>query len=181
MLIRAIFAFLVLPVVMAGLFPWLISQISASVIFRWTYGGGLLMLGGGCLLVASVVSFYRRGHGTLAPWDPPRRLVERDLYHFCRNPMYVGIVLILFGWALVTGKLWNYVYAAAAPFVFHLRVVWYEERQLERQFGAQWLAYRDAVPRWGWRWPKSDKYRLTSNVDGGIGSTEPPDLPSQAG
>jgi protein-S-isoprenylcysteine O-methyltransferase Ste14 len=148
--VRAILAFMALPAIVAGLAPWLISMIPTQAVFSSRYGAVLLATGSGILL-AAVVSFYRRGRGTLAPWDPPTRLVVQDLYRFNRNPMYVGVVVILIGWAIVTGNPWNYAYAAVIPVVFHLRVVLYEEREMQRLFGQEWDAYRHAVPRWGVR------------------------------
>ena len=62
----------------------------------------MVVVGSG-ILFASVVSFYRRGRGTLAPWDPPKHLVVHDLYRFNRNPMYVGVVIVVLGWALAHG------------------------------------------------------------------------------
>lgn len=148
MMLRAILAFLALPTLAAGVFPWLISRIKAPELLQSFHGVALLVIGGSILLI-SVVSFYRRGRGTLAPWDPPTYLVVQDLYRFNRNPMYVGIAALLVGWALLTGNPWNYAYAAVLPLIFHLRVVLYEEREMERLFGPEWDAYRKAVPRWG--------------------------------
>ena len=152
MIVRAILAFLALPALVGGLFPWLISRIPSPAIFR-SPSGGILFVVGGAILLASVVSFYRRGRGTLAPWDPPKHLVVQDLYRFNRNPMYVGVVLVILGWALITGNPWNYGYALLLPLIFHARVVLYEEKEMERLFGREWEAYRGAVPRWGLRLP----------------------------
>ena len=147
---RAILAFLALSATAAGLVPWGLSYLPAPGIFQSNYGL-LPMLLGATILVASVVSFYRRGLGTLAPWDPPRHLVVRDLYRFNRNPMYVGVVMIVCGWAVVTGSPWNYLYAAIVPVGFHLRVVLYEEKEMGRLFGEEWEQYRRSVTRWGVR------------------------------
>jgi hypothetical protein len=62
--------------------------------------------------------------------------------------MYVGVIMLVFGWASLTGNLWNYVYSAFIPIIFHFRVVLYEEREMERIFGKEWETYRGAVPRW---------------------------------
>lgn len=148
MLMRAIAAFLMLPVMAAGVVPWLVSRITAPELYR-SSAGIVPMQIGVCILLTAVVSFYRRGRGTLAPWDPPKHLVVQDLYRFNRNPMYVGIVAILLGWSLLTGNPWNYAYAVITPLLFHLRVVLYEEKEMERLFGHEWDAYREAVPRWG--------------------------------
>ena len=163
MLLRAISAFLALPLLVAGVLPWLISRITAPVLLRSPYGLVPLLFGG-AILLAAVVSFYRWGRGTLAPWDPPKHLVVRDLYRLNRNPMYVGVVLTVWGWALITGHLWNYAYALLLPVIFHLRVVLYEEKQMERLFGREWEAYRRAVPRWG---VARRPYPITAQAGGG--------------
>jgi protein-S-isoprenylcysteine O-methyltransferase Ste14 len=168
MMLRAVMAFLALPALVAGVFPWLISRIPAPVLFRSFYGTALLAVGSGILLSA-VISFYRRGRGTLAPWDPPKHLVVQDLYRFTRNPMYVGVVALACGWALVTGNPWNYVYAVVVPVIFHLRVVFYEEEQMERLFGREWTAYRQAVPRWGLVWRP-----YTPNVEPDVSASRRP-------
>jgi len=150
MKLRVIKSFLALPALVAGMFPLLISWIPSPKLFQ-SYFGAVLIIVGGSILLASVVSFYRRGQGTLAPWDPPKHLVVQDLYCFNRNPMYVGVVMLVLGWAFLTGNLWNYVYSALIPVIFHLRVVLYEEKVMERLFGEEWATYRMAVPRWGIR------------------------------
>lgn len=149
--LRALFAFLLLPGLMAGVFPALIARIPSHR-FEPTAFGWIPMVLGLSILVAAVVSFYRRGHGTLAPWDPPTRLVVQDLYRFNRNPMYVGIMLMLMGWCGLAGSLWILFYAAGLFLAFHLRIVLYEEREMQRLFPEDWPQYRSHVPRWGWRW-----------------------------
>ena len=150
MILRAILSFLALPTLVAGVFPLLIAWIPSPRVFK-SHFGAMLIIVGGSILLSSVISFYRRGRGTLAPWDPPKHLVVQDLYCFNRNPMYVGVVMLVFGWALLTGNLWNYTYSVFIPIIFHFRVVLYEEREMERLFGKEWETYRNAVPRWGVR------------------------------
>jgi protein-S-isoprenylcysteine O-methyltransferase Ste14 len=147
---RAILSFLALPTIVAGVFPLLISWIPSPDLFK-SYFGVALILVGGSILLSSVVSFYCRGQGTLAPWDPPKHLVVEDFYRFTRNPMYVGVAILVLGWAFLTGNLLNYVYSAIIPVIFHLRVVLYEEKEMQRLFGKEWEIYRMAVPRWGVR------------------------------
>ena len=71
----------------------------------------------------------------MAPVDPPRHLVVRGLYRYVRNPMYVGVIAILLGEALLFGSLTLLWYAAAFFAVAHLFVVLYEEPALRGQFG----------------------------------------------
>lgn len=148
--LRALFAFLLLPGLMAGVFPALIALIPSGR-FAPTPLAWIPMTLGLAILIAAVVSFYRHGRGTLAPWDPPTRLVVHDLYRFNRNPMYVGILFILLGWTGLAGSLWILLYAAALFLAFHLRIVLYEEKEMQRLFPEDWPRYRRHVPRWGWR------------------------------
>jgi protein-S-isoprenylcysteine O-methyltransferase Ste14 len=96
MFIRALFAFLALPGIVAGLLPALIvasdAQRSSGSGFGWVLiGMGLF------LLLWCVRDFFVSGRGTLAPWDPPRHLVVVGLYRFVRNPMYIAVLTLVLG------------------------------------------------------------------------------------
>lgn len=141
---RAVVAFVALPTVVAFLVPWLLKP--DGVQFR---AAALPVVGVGILLLLWCVrDFYVAGRGTLAPWAPPKHLVTVGLYRVSRNPMYVAVGTVVIGFALGyrTVALWGY--AVVVVLAFHLRVVTYEEPWLARTFGAEWLAYRDRVPRW---------------------------------
>ena len=144
---RAVLAFLLLPGVVAFLVPLVVLRPSSAV-FTLNVRSGIPLAAGLILLFWCIVEFYRRGRGTLAPWDPPRALVAAGPYRYSRNPMYIGVLLILTGWALAFSSSDLGIYTAAAAVVFHLRVVLFEERWLERSFGANWEDYRRRVPRW---------------------------------
>lgn len=147
MLWRAIFAFLALPGVVAFVVP--LAMIARVRPFPTPHPVGLMPLFlGVVLLMWCVREFYVAGRGTLAPWAPPKNLVLSGPYRYSRNPMYVGVALILLGWA---GYFWStslVMYAAAVVVVFHLRVVLGEEPWLARTFGDQWSSYRARTRRW---------------------------------
>ena len=147
---RALLAFLMLPGIVAFLVPWWLIGPSATAGIV-DYFGLLPFLAGTWLLLWCVRAFHVAGRGTLAPWDPPRNLVATGVYRFSRNPMYVGVVLVLWGWA------WSFrsrpvaLYALFMMLVFHLRVVLGEEPWLARTHGEEWTQYKSRVPRWlGW-------------------------------
>jgi len=148
--LRALLSFLILPGTFAGLIPILI--VSSD---RWRGQGGSVgvvpLALGAATLFWCVRDFYMSGKGTLAPWDPPKRLVVVGLYRFSRNPMYVGILLWLGGWTLLAGSWSLAAYTVILAIAFHLRVVLYEEPRLKKQFGEEWARYAEAVPRWLWR------------------------------
>lgn len=142
---RALLAFVVQPVLVAGIVPWFLLRPAG----RAFHPVGLVpLIAGTVLLLWCVRDFYVAGKGTLAPWDPPRELVVVGLYRYTRNPMYVAVTLILVGWALAY-RTWGLAfYAAAVAVAFHLRVVLYEEPTLSRLHGEEWNRYRARVPRW---------------------------------
>ena len=147
MLLRALIAFLALPGVVAFAVPLAIVLAQRPLPqFRLA---GLAPLGVGVtILLWCVREFYVAGRGTLAPWAPPRHIVTSGPYRFSRNPMYVAVAMILFGWGQLFGSPGLLLYALAVVLAFHLRVVLSEERWLARTFPEQWPAYRQRVPRW---------------------------------
>lgn len=141
---RAVVAFVALPTVVAFLVPWLLTPDGAQ--FHTT---ALPVIGAGIvLLLWCVRDFYVAGRGTLAPWAPPKHLVTVGLYRVSRNPMYLAVDTIVFGFALGYRAVALWIYAVVVLLAFHVRVVTYEEPWLARTFGAEWLAYRGRVPRW---------------------------------
>jgi protein-S-isoprenylcysteine O-methyltransferase Ste14 len=147
MLWRALFAFLVLPGIVAFAVPLAIVAARLSD-FSPRPPGMLIWFAGVLVLVWCSVQFYVSGRGTLAPWSPPQRLVSAGPYRFSRNPMYVAVTLILSGWAVLFSALALWVYAAVVLLAFHIRIVTGEEPWLKRTFGADWESYRARVPRW---------------------------------
>ena len=95
----------------------------------------------------SLLHFASRGRGTLAPWDPPRRLVVTGPYRYVRNPMISGVVFILFAESLLLLSTAHALWAAgflAANFVL---IPLIEEPQLEARFGESYREYKRHVGR----------------------------------
>jgi protein-S-isoprenylcysteine O-methyltransferase Ste14 len=143
---QAIFAFLALPGVIAFIVPGLILRPGHGATFHWI--GVIPVAIGTLLLLWCVRDFYVAGRGTLAPWTPPKRLVAVGLYRFSRNPMYIAVISVLIGWAVMFQTVALLVYGVAVTIAFHLRVIFAEEPWLARTHGKQWEEYRSRVPRW---------------------------------
>ena len=110
---------------------------------------GVLLIGvGTALLLWCVRDFYVLGRGTLAPWAPPRRLLQAGAYRFTRNPMYVAVILILIGWAALFASRALALYAGCVALLFHVRVVAFEEPTLARAHPQEWPRYQARVRRW---------------------------------
>ena len=103
---------------------------------------------GAAILLKCAWDFAVVGLGTPAPIDPPKSLVVTGIYRFVRNPMYLGVDLVLFSEALLFSSPKLCVYAVAVAAGFFLFVLAYEEPTLRKKFGASYQAYCRAVPRW---------------------------------
>jgi protein-S-isoprenylcysteine O-methyltransferase Ste14 len=115
----------------------------------WENWLALAPLGLGAAILAKCAwDFAVVGLGTPAPIDPPKSLVVNGLYRFVRNPMYVGVDLVLFSEAALFRSLRLLEYALVVGASFFLFVLAYEEPTLRRKFGASYQAYCAAVPRW---------------------------------
>ena len=88
------------------------------------------------------------GKGTPSPIAPPQVLVVTGLYRYVRNPMYLGILLVLVGEALYFQEFILLVYAGLFTLSFNRLVVNNEEHKLRRKFGANYNLYCHAIPRW---------------------------------
>lgn len=147
MVLRALIAFIALPGVFGFLLPPLIASVDPFRSEGLTSGYAVLAVGA-VILLWCVRDFSVSGKGTLAPWDPPKRLVVAGLYCHVRNPMYLGVLVLVMGWALAAGSPAAAVYDAVLGVGFHIRVVTREEPWLARHFTSQWTEYAAAVPRW---------------------------------
>jgi protein-S-isoprenylcysteine O-methyltransferase Ste14 len=110
--------------------------------------GGVMAAAGIALVGITVRQFATEGRGTLAPWDPTRRLVVNGVYRYVRNPMISGVFLVLLGEAAILMSAGILLWAAAFWVLNAVYIPLVEERGLERRFGASYAEYRRHVPRW---------------------------------
>ena len=147
MFLRALFAFIAMPGIVAFAIPalWLWHRNQ----WRLEHPLGLLLLAVGTAgLLSCVRDFYVQGNGTLAPWAPPQELIVVGLYRYSRNPMYVCVFLTLLGWVASFASIGLFAYTLFIAIAFHLRVVFGEEPWLSQTYGASWQIYKRQVPRW---------------------------------
>ena len=124
---------------------WGLAGLSAALPL---VAGAALVLAGLVVWYATLRLFARVGEGTLAPWDPTRKLVVLGPYRHVRNSMITGVLLVLLGEAALFGSPWILAWAAA---FFAVNAVWFplvEEPGLVERFGREYEDYRRAVPRW---------------------------------
>jgi protein-S-isoprenylcysteine O-methyltransferase Ste14 len=141
------------PGVVAGFIPWLISG------WRWhDWGTAWLVVVIAWIAVAAGVAFllhafalFALHRGTPAPVAPTETLVVTGAYRFVRNPMYLAVLTIILGQALLFGSWGLAIYAAIVLATVVAFVKGYEEPTLTDTYGEQYLNYRRNVPGW---WPR---------------------------
>jgi len=110
--------------------------------------GAVMMAAGLPILLDSFARFAIQGLGTPAPVAPPQRLVATGLYRYVRNPMYVAVLLLIFGQGLLFGSIRVIEYGLVVWVGFFAFVVLYEEPALYRKFGKEYEEYCARIPRW---------------------------------
>lgn len=150
--LRAALFTVLVPGTVTTVLPWLVSD-GAFPVGELRGGaarvvGALLLAIGAAIYFRCLWDFVTRGRGIPAPIDHPKRLVVRGLYRYVRNPMYLGVLLVLIGEAVLFRAPALLSYIAIWLLVVHLFVLLYEEPNLRRRFGADYLRYRARVRRW---------------------------------
>ncbi|WP_298609260.1 isoprenylcysteine carboxylmethyltransferase family protein [uncultured Thiothrix sp.] len=114
-------------------------------------GLGLIILA----LLADVWSLWLffQARTTPNPLKPQNtsQLVTTGLYRYTRNPMYVGMLVMLLGWAIYLGSLSPWLLLPVFIWVINEQQILPEEVLLGQKFGASYQAYKQSVPRWLWR------------------------------
>jgi len=145
----SILFFILAPGMVAGFIPLALLRTGPQVQTGFlAYAAFPLWVIGTTVLIWCFWDFLMKGKGTPAPINPPKELVVSGLYKYVRNPMYVGILLVILGHFLWFG-FWNLlIYAAVVFAAFSAFVIFYEEPTLKRNFGAAYEDYLKEVPRW---------------------------------
>jgi len=157
-ILRHALAILLLPFLVVVGMPYLLLTAFTANDSRWSESslivwlprsiGAILFIAGFALFSWCVSLFARVGQGSLAPWDPTRRLVTVGPYRFARNPMICGAALMLSGQALLWGSWLLSLWACIFVGLNHVYFVLSEEPKLERRFGEDYRVYKANVPRW---------------------------------
>ena len=127
----------------------LFSEQKVELRFNLLSVFGALSLGIGLVLVVcTVILFKNFGKGSLAPWNPPSKLVLQGPYQYVRNPMISGVAWMLFGEVIVFLNdglaYWWLLFCLGNA----LYIPYVEEPRLSRRFGKDYEEYKANVPRW---------------------------------
>ncbi|MGC4035157.1 MAG: isoprenylcysteine carboxylmethyltransferase family protein [Chitinophagaceae bacterium] len=151
---RNLFFTILQPGIVAGLIPyWIIRgkfhpHVNNESLRLTQYLGELLLITGLVIMVSCIMNFAIKGKGTLSPADPTKELVVTGLYKYSRNPMYIGVSLILIAEALFFQSIYLWLYAALIIIAFNLFIIFFEEPRLRRDFGVSYEEYCKKTRRW---------------------------------
>ncbi|MBW6465977.1 MAG: isoprenylcysteine carboxylmethyltransferase family protein [Brevefilum sp.] len=145
-----------IPIFVTILLPWWINYLEYQWFNRPLCTNGAFQLAAGiviglaglALLITSMVLMIRIAKSTVMPWDPSQNLVVRGPYRHLRNPMILGVIILLIGEALILSSVGVAILAVAFFFLNTLYFILFEEPKLEAQFGEAYQQYKANVPRW---------------------------------
>ena len=141
------------PGLVAGLIPLWITGFRINSIFDevWQlhhYVGTIAFLIGFVIMLWCIISFAVKGRGTLSPVDPTKKLVITGLYKLSRNPMYVGVLMILIGEVIFFQSYQLLIYLLLVFSAFNIFILLIEEPRLRKDFGEEYNLYCQKVRRW---------------------------------
>ena len=139
----------VVPGTVAGYVPWRLRQGAAPITGAEAWVAiTVIAIGIAIYLYTAFWGFALIGGGTPAPIAPTKILVVNGLHRFVRNPMYIGVALVIGGQAWLFHSRHTAIYMLCMLLTAHLFVISYEEPTLRKQFGGEYDRYRASVPRW---------------------------------
>jgi protein-S-isoprenylcysteine O-methyltransferase Ste14 len=153
--VRSLFS-LILPLILTVIVPsiFILKFNNHLLVFNSIISGVILAVGiflillGLGFVIYTNKSFLMVGKGTLAPWDPPKKLVVVDLYRYVRNPMISGLSMIILGESMIFYSIELFGFFVFVVIFNHIYFVYSEEPGLIKRFGNEYIEYKKNVPRW---------------------------------
>ena len=161
-LLKQIFSF-ILPITVLIVVPLSIEKDWTIRISLYFFLGLMIIIAGLIIMALCISSFARIGKGTLAPWSPTKRLVITGLYRYVRNPMILGVFIVLLGEALALKSKSILIWAGIFLIINTIYFIVYEEPNLENRFGDEYREYKKHVARW---LPRLRPYKHYQNKTG---------------
>lgn len=131
---------------------WLASICTPflSLAIPWRLAFAASLAGVGIAFAATGVLAFRRASTTVNPTTPEATstVVASGIYRFSRNPMYVGMLFILAGWAIFLANMLPPLFLPAFVAYMNRFQIGPEERALSARFGSEYASYLRSVRRW---------------------------------
>ncbi len=127
----------------------MLAPIARIIAFPWNLLGAVSLLLG-ATLVLFALRFFRCHKTTAEPFGVPMAMVTSGPFRITRNPMYVGILLMLSGVACLLGTVTPWLVVPVLGVLFDVVFVRQEEEKMEKIFGDAYSHYKAQVRRWIW-------------------------------
>lgn len=121
----------------------------------FTFGGGIegrilggMLIAGGVALMLAALKLFKKHQNNIRPDQPTTLLIQEGPYNYSRNPMYLALLLIYFGLAMLLAIGWLYVFLPAIVTYLRFVAIAREEAYLMRRFPEEYIAYTHRVGRW---------------------------------
>jgi len=137
-----------LPILVLIIIPLSIERNIAAKDFLTLVIGLPIMALGLYIMIITISTFIRIGKGTLAPWSPTRKLIIGGIYGYVRNPMIIGVIIVLIGESIAVESLNILIWTGMFFLINNIYFILYEEPNLEKRFGNEYREYKKNVPRW---------------------------------
>jgi protein-S-isoprenylcysteine O-methyltransferase Ste14 len=108
------------------------------------------VIAAGVALALAGGNAFVSGGTNVNPYRPVTALVTTGIFARLRNPMYVGLALLVVGTGIIFASDWTVAMVVPQMLIIHFGVVRREERYLEAKFGDAYRRYKADVPRYGW-------------------------------
>jgi len=138
--------FLLLSLLLTLILKWITPE--ASLVFPPWNLLGLLPLGLGISFNLLADRKFHTRQTTVKPEELSSCLITDGVFRYSRNPMYLGMVLVLLGFSILLYSWISFLVLPGFTALIHYRFIFPEEENLKEQFGEDWLAYQQKVPRW---------------------------------
>jgi protein-S-isoprenylcysteine O-methyltransferase Ste14 len=131
-----------------GLFPAYVLTVLLDFSDRIIVA--LVLFAASAALAIPAMLAFRRAGTHIEPWKPATKLVTGGIFRFVRNPMYVGLILLVAATGVALASDWTLVMTVALAVTLHVGVVRREERYLAAKYGERYRDYCRRVSRYGW-------------------------------
>ena len=125
----------------------LFIPVQQLIIYPWN-ATGIIPLLLGMALNLSADRAFKRNATTVKPFEMSKVLITSGTFKYTRNPMYLGMVLILIGAALLLGTLSPFIIIPVFAITMDRIFIVAEEKMLDQRFGDKWKQYKTNVRRW---------------------------------
>jgi len=121
--------------------------IKQFINYPYNFMGFLFFVIGGILNIWTD-QLFKKNKTTVKPLEKPSAFIQTGPFKISRNPMYLGMTILLIGIGFVLGSIISFVGFILFIIAMEIAFITQEEKSMQEQFGQEYLAYKKKVGRW---------------------------------